>query len=128
VTYDVVQVRGCSVKGHVNIVSANVEILVVERLVDIAHKLGEIDKLLGAEFWSFGPRWQENVPEKPLERHRPISRTVSGKCGKVGRRGLREEAMRSVTTYVDNHLGCLVRIDLIGAWHLPWRLVQHLLH
>lgn len=127
-TYDVVQVRGCSVKGHVNIVSANVEVLVVERLVDIAHKLGEIYKLLGAEFWSFGPRWQENVPEKLLERRRPIAGTVSGKCGKVGRRGLREEAMRNVTTYVDNHLGCLVRIDLIGGWHLPWRLVQHLLH
>ena len=40
VTYDVMQVCGYTVKGHVNVVSANVEVLVVERLVDVAHKLG----------------------------------------------------------------------------------------
>jgi hypothetical protein len=45
----VVQIRGCSVEGHVDVVSADIEILVVERLVDVAHKLAEIDELLGAE-------------------------------------------------------------------------------
>ncbi len=39
-TYDVMQVCGYTVKGYGNAVSANVEVLVVERLVDVAHKLG----------------------------------------------------------------------------------------
>jgi hypothetical protein len=34
------QVCGYTVKGYGNVVSANVEALVVERLVDVAHKLG----------------------------------------------------------------------------------------
>lgn len=39
-TYDVMQVCGYTVKGHVNVVSANVEVLVMEWLMDVAHKLG----------------------------------------------------------------------------------------
>ncbi len=38
-TYDVMQVCGYTVKGYGNVVSAHVEFLVVERLVDVAHKL-----------------------------------------------------------------------------------------
>jgi hypothetical protein len=34
------QVSGCSVECHVYVISTNVEILVVERLMDVAHKLG----------------------------------------------------------------------------------------
>jgi hypothetical protein len=34
------QVCGYTVKGYGNVVSANVEVLVVKRLVDVAHKLG----------------------------------------------------------------------------------------
>jgi hypothetical protein len=38
-TYDVVQVCGYAVEGHVNVISAYVQVLVVEGLMDVADKL-----------------------------------------------------------------------------------------
>jgi hypothetical protein len=106
----VVQVRGCSVEGHGNVISAHVKVLVVKGLMDVAHKLEWIDKLLGNEFEFLRPRGEENVHEDLLERRRPRAGAAAGKCGKAGRRRLREEVVRNVTTYVDNHLLCLVTV------------------
>jgi hypothetical protein len=49
------QVCGYTVECYVNVVSANVEILIVERLVDVAHKLGTDDELLIDESVFLGP-------------------------------------------------------------------------
>lgn len=38
-TNDVVQVCGCSVKCYVDVVSTNIKVLVVQGLVNVAHKL-----------------------------------------------------------------------------------------
>jgi hypothetical protein len=76
--------------------------------MDVAHKLGWIVKLLGNEFESLRPRGEENVDEDLLEIRRPRAGAAAGKCGKAGRRRLGEEVVRNVTTYVDNHLLCLV--------------------
>lgn len=48
-TYDGVQICGFSIKGYVDVVSTHVEILVVERLVDVADEL----RHMSYELWEF---------------------------------------------------------------------------
>lgn len=70
---------------------------------------GRVDKLLKDDSGHLRPRWEEEIEKNLFERRRPRASVAHAYGGKVGWGWLQEAVVRNVTTYVDNHLRCLVR-------------------